>query len=555
MKINIKSWRVNMLQCMAGVSFSLLLMIALAMLLPTAHGTVSASCATGEETEGCATSRVTTEFALELKTAISVALENQVSLEIVPRSNGATGYGSAKLSVSTNSNAGYGIFLSTDTANGDLLSTSSSGEAAISNTSLNDVLLSNLEQNTYGYALESTQANDTTKYSHIPTDSTSIKTTSSTTSTGSDYVYGDTYYLSFGAKVGTDLPAGKYAGTIVVSAVANPRTIANLADLTYMQDMTSDVCRNTREHYTKQLIDARDGKSYWVAKLKDGRCWMTQNLALTITQEMIDNGSINSGNTDIAFTWGNEPAWTDGKSWDALGIDYLLQNYPGKYVKPSVTWEGSSNFDYTGYDATASLGFAEKILTNPIAPETCDITNNDITTCKWIMDVQGWTPNYAATEANTVDAVNKTYDAHYLVGSYYQYNTATAGTGAELTNDAAVGSICPKGWMIPVDLDEFSGLFYSYGMMKDKHSMNGTISGAIDGKTYNIATNPLYFTRLGDFYTNKLSGIGGYGTYWSSVADGNDESAAYVMDFNEERVAVSVSSDKDSFFLVRCVAR
>ena len=46
-----------------------------------------------------------------------------------------------------------------------------------------------------------------------------------------------------------------------------------------MQDMTFDICRsisNTSDN--QQLIDERDGKVYYVNKLADGNCWMTQNL-------------------------------------------------------------------------------------------------------------------------------------------------------------------------------------------------------------------------------------------------------------------------------------
>lgn len=45
-----------------------------------------------------------------------------------------------------------------------------------------------------------------------------------------------------------------------------------------MQEMTTDICGKAKENDTKQLVDIRDGKSYWVTKLKDKNCWMTQNL-------------------------------------------------------------------------------------------------------------------------------------------------------------------------------------------------------------------------------------------------------------------------------------
>lgn len=53
--------------------------------------------------------------------------------------------------------------------------------------------------------------------------------------------------------------------------------LAKWDDLEYMQQMSPQACAEGNET-GKQLVDARDGKSYWVAKLKDDNCWMTQNL-------------------------------------------------------------------------------------------------------------------------------------------------------------------------------------------------------------------------------------------------------------------------------------
>ena len=51
----------------------------------------------------------------------------------------------------------------------------------------------------------------------------------------------------------------------------------------YMQDMTPEACGTVSNGESKQLIDKRDDKMYWVAKLADGNCWMTQNLNLSLS--------------------------------------------------------------------------------------------------------------------------------------------------------------------------------------------------------------------------------------------------------------------------------
>ena len=53
-----------------------------------------------------------------------------------------------------------------------------------------------------------------------------------------------------------------------------------LSSIASMQDITPEVCANTKEHQTATLRDTRDGNTYTVAKLKDGKCWMTQNLRI-----------------------------------------------------------------------------------------------------------------------------------------------------------------------------------------------------------------------------------------------------------------------------------
>ena len=52
-----------------------------------------------------------------------------------------------------------------------------------------------------------------------------------------------------------------------------------------MQDMDSGICDAATYVDTAaetQLIDIRDNKTYYVTKLRDGHCWMTQNLALDL---------------------------------------------------------------------------------------------------------------------------------------------------------------------------------------------------------------------------------------------------------------------------------
>lgn len=452
----------NLISVMSYASVGLLGLLILAGMCPVVSGESFATCVDGTETEGCAVSRAETETEIKVKTNLSLAVGNKVAMEVTPKSTGGTSIESTQLAVATNSTEGYALYM--QASDGLVNASIMNDDAEINKISIikQAATLAEMSNNSYGYYLAKDAADETTKFKVLPTTNSMIERTSGTTVNlpGSDYAYGDNYALSFGVKVGTELPAGTYSGSVVVSAVANPETVRSMADLYYMQDMTSDVCARTREGYTKQLIDARDNQAYWVTKMKDGNCWMTQNLAFTITQEMIDDGSINAGNTDIAFTWSNTPAWTDEESWKALGEGYTAENYPGEYAAPSATSRTSPGIPTTGITvkSTHSWNLGQIVNARP------DWKQNCYNFCAgWFVNVgdKEWSPTYRAQDGQyvsedgttmlgimTVDELAKTYDAHYLVGNYYSFNSATAGTGGGLENGNAVGSICPVGWKV-----------------------------------------------------------------------------------------------------------
>ena len=75
-----------------------------------------------------------------------------------------------------------------------------------------------------------------------------------------------------------------------------------------MQDMTTDICSRILAFDDEaKLVDTRDGKTYFVTKARDGKCWMTQNLDLDITiPSYADDDdpsttyiALNSNNTDL----------------------------------------------------------------------------------------------------------------------------------------------------------------------------------------------------------------------------------------------------------------
>lgn len=182
-------------------------MLALAMLFPVVRQESFATCVPGSSAEDCTAMPISTEVGVTTNTVISLAIANQVNLELTPKSTGATATASTKLAVSTNSNDGYALYLQAGREDGSLTGVTSNLSSAITNTEKTGVLLGDLELNSYGYALSQTAVDNNTTYSRVPTTSTAIKTTHQVGETTGEYSYGDTYYLAFGTKIGTKSPS------------------------------------------------------------------------------------------------------------------------------------------------------------------------------------------------------------------------------------------------------------------------------------------------------------------------------------------------------------
>ena len=96
----------------------------------------------------------------------------------------------------------------------------------------------------------------------------------------------------------SDCEAGEWKwGSLVVETPDIASVIFN--GITTMQEMTPEICAAAAENDTARLQDVRDGKYYWVAKLTDGNCWMTQNLDLDLST----GTTLTSENTNIPSNW------------------------------------------------------------------------------------------------------------------------------------------------------------------------------------------------------------------------------------------------------------
>ncbi len=351
--------------------------------------------------------------------------------------------------------------------------------------------------------------NPSTSFKAMTTSQQSVGTGGATTSNVTKKLT-----LFYGARVTSSVAEDFYGNTVTLSVVAQPRTVTNtvttFGGITTMQQMTSTICSNAAVNDTAQLTDTRDNKKYWVTKLLDGNCWMSQNLALDI------EGSVTASNGD-----GTTFNWTGG------------------HMATGLSQSGLNNAT-----STYAWNLGKYVIINPTATTACAENNTGLSACTGqFVDVSSRTPstdpNFYKNNSNKTYTATE-YDAHYLAGNYYQWNAATAGTGGEITNANASGSICPKNWKLPNANSDAKGTFKylltQYGVAS---SLSGTSS--VNSNTYNIAQSPLFFVRGGvidpsDSY--KFWSAGRYGGYWSSRAYPS-VNLAYRFYFDDSGVAPS----------------
>ncbi len=586
LKINYKLSTVGWSAC------GLLGLLMLVLVLPI--------CTSGADAVQNSTSVAQTRAVVNAAATVSVALDSEVTIDVTPTGEGTFASTPTSLTVSTNNQEGYSLYLKTLDATNSMTSTDPNKTNTIQAVSGTPTSAS-FANNTWGYALTKDAASSATQYAAVPTNDTKIYNEPSTTT-------GDTYNLTFGAKVSTDLPAGQYANTVQVSVVANPNVISNLTQLVYMQDMTAGICANTGNitpgnEVSKQLIDIRDGKQYWVSKLADQNCWMTQNLALDLKAGQ----QLTSADTNLA----------NGRIWQVLTEAELEDDSKVKdtkrYVRPTE-YGIPANQPLLNQHGAESWGLGDFVLATPLEAEICnsaptaDSPNDDgynavrpgqllDVNCARFRNVGTWKPTFEAgpgiwnnkqSDFVAINEKEQTYDAHYLIGNYYMWNTAIAGTyetdihGAELPAGEdfldAKESICPKGWTlpkagassvgIPVGRDKsFYSLLLVYGYPGSegyKTAAGSTnmytpiLQSNINGASQNVFGDPMHLVMSGAVFKHSNYGAlrhaGDEGYYWSGTAM-NNVNAVYDILANYRVIYPSKYDAQYYGFTVRCLAR
>lgn len=327
---------------------------------------------------------------------------------------------------------------------------------------------------------------------------------------------------------------GNYNGFSVRCVYDPPLTIGSL---TYLQDFSRlsslnkvNVLNSMTTDAQYQLKDARDNKTYWISKLRDGNVWMTQNLDLDLGVNTLTNNSTTLYHDDTDIGWGND----------------------------------SSTMSWTPASATinvASDGTFTSIGTDPYTvPRSVNVGN-------WYYTDQYYssaTSNYLT--GNGGNYFSQTPYAgngmHGHVGNYYTWTAAVASNDTSgITNstydniaNSPQNSICPAGWRLPTvtnasphyslagSRNEFARLVYLYNDNNFVTNSSAKLEGA-----------PLYLVRGGNIYSNALHNSGYNSNYWSSTV--HDEISARRLYANTTTVSPMSTVERRFGLSVRCVAR
>ena len=417
--------------------------------------------------------------------------------------NAAYGYTlSAMVNNNNNGNSGNGS--NNNNSNSNL--THTNGTSIFSSIATDASLSSLTNDNTWGYSYRLSSSGNSNAWSNY----SGLSNETSKTLVESNDQTAAPIDFKIAAKASETQPSGAYTGTINFAAVSKhiPVSLAEayasegktmFNGYYTMQDMNSAICSKAEVTDAQlQVIDTRDKKVYWIAKLKDGHCWMTQNLDFDI----------------IA----NEQDPTTMKPLTSKDTDLTDHSLTGAYLNGY------------NYDATTD--------TITWTPTTLAKTINFAGT-----NVNGWNGSFTSPRS-----ASKTDDAnigHASLGNWYNWAAAVASNDTNtLTDKNAANSICPKNWRLPnANNNEFATLNNLYN--------NGSTSSDT-----NLLISPLWLMRSGNVDGNKLNFLSTNGYYWTATSVVYN--VAYNMRFSSNDVQPNYYGSyygTDSGFSIRCLAR
>ena len=367
----------------------------------------------------------------------------------------------------------------------------------------------NLNDNTWAYSYSIDSGTTWTGYNGLPlySDTTNIAQLKNSTTPVSS-ASGDNIKFKIAAKASTTQASGEYRNIINFQLTATP--LPTTLSMAYanagkeklngyykLQDMNADICNAAEvldEGSQMQAIDIRDNKVYWITKLRDGKCWMTQNLDL----DLGSIGILTHADTDLGYGNSTTQSWRPDSgdvSYGGFGSDTL--------------WNAGCNLnDDAGFPPCIGVQYydpGDKIWDGVTAEENEGV---------------GWELDDMVQGTNT----------HYHVGNYYSWDAATAGAGGfQHEGQVADESICPAGWTLPKGGEYTDNpIVGSFQYMVEQY---GWDIFSTHTEPY-IWKSPLYFPLVSSWGSDGSymahgylvdGDIGSSGVFWSSKVASNAE--------------------------------
>ena len=467
---------------------------------------------------------------------------NSIVLNLIPKSSSGTFAKSSNIdiSVTLSGAGGYTLGVYSASTGADATSLVHTVDNTKKFTSISSALTesdfsnaSNTQYNNmWGYLPSKFNSSDNTSFRPAPSGNGDILDQTSTDNTTGNYT------LAIGARATTETTTGSYENTFVITAIANlgcNSAATTIGDALCMQDLSGTnstaIIDSMEEGRQYKLKDNRDWKTYYVAKMKDGRVWMTQNLDLDLETTPNNVAALTHDNTDLGWTT----------------------------LDTNATWTPSTA------TATTDAGYGSNTNTAPASFDYGDVYR--------YVDTAGTTTSYS-TKSACETAHNDGTCPHYHVGNYYNWSAAVASndTSSITTNrTTAPNSICPAGWRLPesrtstttTDPGYYSEINYTWvneGLAKNYVTGTGTATYNPDDSTgwINIRNHPMYMVAAGyKNSTSSVSSLGSYGYFWTStVYSSTTAYAPYIYSSGLYPTYYSTSSTvRGRGMSIRCVAR
>ena len=277
------------------------------------------------------------EINLTVGEAMSLSLDKD-NLSLTAGVNSFTS-GNITATVITNAQYGYTLTLEDVDASSDMTHTNSSISDVLTSTFSGAKTSAQMDNNTWGFSLNATD------FYRVPVNGNpaALKRTNSPMTASSE----DTI-VTFGTKVG-NIASGAYADSVLFTVYTNGANGNPSDGTTPTEPGYVSPCDAAAYVSNGILTDPRDGNTYTVNVLKDGKCWMTQNLRIAGETISSANSNLPEGETYTIPT-------SDIDVFNAVGDE--AYDTSAVYVHP----------DYGGYYtfrvATADWGTTEQTSGN-----------------------------------------------------------------------------------------------------------------------------------------------------------------------------------------------